>query len=168
MVIGPPSWLFHFLGRGDYVEHMTGVSHVATEDDEYDGYYIPKGTLVFGNVWSILHDPVMYPEPHEFKPERFLKDGKFDLKDILDPHDVTFGYGRRICLGKHLSENSILITISSVLAVYNILPPLDMTGSPIPLKAKVTSGLLSHPVSLDCIIKPRSAVPTELVLSSEL
>ena len=25
--------------------------HMATNDDEYDGYYIPKGTLVIGNAW---------------------------------------------------------------------------------------------------------------------
>ena len=30
-----------------------GVGHMATNDDgEYDGYYISKGTIVFGNAWS--------------------------------------------------------------------------------------------------------------------
>ena len=29
------------------------VPHMATNDDEYDGYYIPKGTNVFGNSWSV-------------------------------------------------------------------------------------------------------------------
>jgi hypothetical protein len=28
-----------------------GVPHMSMEDDEYDGYFIPKGTLVIGNVW---------------------------------------------------------------------------------------------------------------------
>ena len=28
--------------------------HMATNDDEYDGYYIPKGTIVFGNTWQVL------------------------------------------------------------------------------------------------------------------
>ena len=28
-----------------------GIPHVSTEDDEYDGYFIPKGTIVIGNVW---------------------------------------------------------------------------------------------------------------------
>ena len=29
------------------------VPHMATNDDEYDGYYIPKGTIVLGNSWSV-------------------------------------------------------------------------------------------------------------------
>ena len=27
--------------------------HVATNDDEYNGYYIPKGSIVFGNAWPV-------------------------------------------------------------------------------------------------------------------
>ena len=30
---------------------MAGVAHMATEDDEYDGYFIPKGTAVMGAAW---------------------------------------------------------------------------------------------------------------------
>ena len=40
----------------------------------------------------MLHDENMYPEPHVFKPERFLKNGKLNA-DIVDP-DVAFGFGR--------------------------------------------------------------------------
>ena len=43
-----------------YVHGMTTIiftcseafPHMATNDDEYDGYYIPKGTVVVGNAWS--------------------------------------------------------------------------------------------------------------------
>ena len=30
------------------------IPHMATNDDEYDGYYIPKGTVLLGNAWSVL------------------------------------------------------------------------------------------------------------------
>ena len=29
------------------------LPHMATNDDEYDGYYIPKGTVVFGSTWPV-------------------------------------------------------------------------------------------------------------------
>ena len=29
------------------------IPHMATNDDEYDGYYIPKGTVVLGNAWPV-------------------------------------------------------------------------------------------------------------------
>ncbi|KAH7883679.1 cytochrome P450 [Phlebopus sp. FC_14] len=40
-----------------------GVAHYVSEDDEYSGYFIPKGTSVLPNVWAILHDEMCYPEP---------------------------------------------------------------------------------------------------------
>lgn len=42
----------------------------------------------------MLHDPVDYPEPYVFKPERFLKDGSLN-PDVRDPNEFAFGYGRR-------------------------------------------------------------------------
>ena len=32
----------------------TGLPHTVTEDDEHDGYYIPKGSIVFANIWYAL------------------------------------------------------------------------------------------------------------------
>ena len=33
--------------------HFEAIPHMATNNDKYDGYYIPKGTNVFGNAWSV-------------------------------------------------------------------------------------------------------------------
>ncbi|EMD37501.1 hypothetical protein CERSUDRAFT_65155 [Gelatoporia subvermispora B] len=42
----------------------------------------------------ILHDPETFPEPDEFRPERYLKDGMLN-PDMIDPAAVVFGTGRR-------------------------------------------------------------------------
>jgi cytochrome P450 len=42
----------------------------------------------------MLNDERGYPEPLIFKPERFLKNGKFD-SSVRDPMDIAFGFGRR-------------------------------------------------------------------------
>ena len=41
---------------------------------------------------AMLNDKEIYPEPHVFRPERFLKDGKLD-PNVRDPV-VAFGFGR--------------------------------------------------------------------------
>ena len=85
---------------------------MSTNDDEYGGCYIPKGTIVFGSTmaslndfwalfvsWlslfrSILNDPKVFNNPLKYQPERYLKDGKLN-PDVMVLDSVVFGYGRR-------------------------------------------------------------------------
>ena len=46
---------------------------------------------------AMLNDERVYPEPLEFKPERYLKNGKLD-SSVRDPMDIAFGFGRRWAL----------------------------------------------------------------------
>ena len=41
---------YHYHSDGSWTDHEA-IPHMATNDDEYDGYHIPKGTVVFGNAW---------------------------------------------------------------------------------------------------------------------
>jgi Cytochrome P450 len=43
---------------------------------------------------AMLNDEQDYPEPREFRPERFLKNGKLD-SSVRNPMDIAFGFGRR-------------------------------------------------------------------------
>ncbi|KAJ3499358.1 hypothetical protein NLG97_g389 [Lecanicillium saksenae] len=49
-----------------------GFPHATTSDLNYDGYDIPKGTIIITNVWWMLHDPDTYADPEQFQPERFM------------------------------------------------------------------------------------------------
>jgi len=141
------------------------IPHMATNDDEYNGYYIPKGTIVFGNAWSISHDPNTFNDPMEYQPERHLKDGKLN---VMDPNlnSVEFGFGRRICPGRHFSDTSLYLLVSSLLAVYDIKPPIDDQGTTIKLKPEFTGGLTSFPVPFRCVIKPRTPAAEALIRDS--
>ena len=66
------------------------VAHSSSSDDTYNGWFIPKGTIVLGNQWWMLHDPKVYPNPEVFDPERFLGD-----TPQRDPTNIIFGTGRR-------------------------------------------------------------------------
>lgn len=138
------------------------VPHMATNDDEYNGYYIPKGTILISNAWSILHDPKVFDNPMEFQPERYLKNGKLN-PDVRGPDCAAFGFGRRICPGRHLSDSSLYLMASCLLAVYDIKPPVDDQGNIIKLKPEFTGGALSYPVPFKCIIKPRTPASEALI-----
>ena len=56
---------------------------------------------------AMTMDPEMFPEPESFKPERFIdKDGK-----VID-FDLTFGFGRRVCPGRHVAWQSVYIVLT--------------------------------------------------------
>ncbi len=89
---------------------------------------------------AILHDPEAYPEPDEFKPERFLnEDGTVRDDPALS---LVFGIGKRICPGRHLVDAIIFIATSSILSVFNVTKAKDENGNEIPIKVAIahTSG----------------------------
>ncbi|KAF8883978.1 cytochrome P450 [Infundibulicybe gibba] len=142
------------------------LPHMTMRDDEYDGYFIPKGSTIIGNAWSILHDPETYDQPLEFRPERFLKDGKID-PSVQGAEAAAFGFGRRICPGRHFANNSLFSFVSSVLFAFTISHAKDEHGNTIPIRPETTSGLLIYPVHFDCEIKPRSAAAEKLIRDSQ-
>ncbi|KAI0057847.1 cytochrome P450 [Artomyces pyxidatus] len=131
-----------------------GIPHRLLTDDEYQGYYIPSGTTVMGNVWAILHDPSVYPNPDQFMPERFL-DGT-----APDP-DAVFGFSRRACPGQHMARDVIWITAASILAAFDITPCGDVDASP----ESYTSGIISYPAPFRCTIRTRSKAVEALIVS---
>lgn len=82
------------------------------QDDHYEGYYLPKGTIVFANAWSVHREKEVYDAGDSFIPERFLnnKFGSHDEEEANDHRRTTysFGAGRRVCPGQRLAENSLV------------------------------------------------------------
>ncbi|KAI0793615.1 CyP450 monooxygenase [Fomes fomentarius] len=146
----------------------TGLPHTTIQDDEYNGYFIPKGSVIVPNVWAYSRDPSCFPEPELFSPERFLRDGEID-KDVTSPYDFIFGFGRRICPGRHLADAALFIICSSILHVFEISPPVAADGTLKPLEAKFSDDLItSHPEPFECEVRARSAETAALVISTHL
>jgi cytochrome P450 len=84
---------------------------------------------------SVLHDPDIYPDPEEFKPERFLDtDGNFRDDPTIA---LAFGVGKRICPGRHLVDAILFTVASSVISVFNVTKAKDEAGREIPVKVEV-------------------------------
>ncbi|KAF9004239.1 cytochrome P450 [Cyathus striatus] len=141
----------------------TGVAHLLTEDDVYNGYHIPKGSILLPNIKAMLHDETLYPDPETFNPDRFITpDGKLN-NDIRNPEDVAFGFGRRICPGRHLARSSIWLAVASILAVFDIQKAVDENGELIEPTGAYEHGGVTHPAPFKCSIKPRSPAAAALV-----
>ncbi|KAH6919288.1 cytochrome P450 [Coprinopsis sp. MPI-PUGE-AT-0042] len=133
------------LGRWHVIVPLC-VPHQSRDDDEYKGYFIPAGTVIMPNAWSILHNPEFYPDPFAFNPDRFLE-GNGSSKKItaVDPSNVAFGYGRRlvICPGRHFSNDITAFMVASILSVFDIKPPKNEGGERILLKLDTLSDLVA-------------------------
>ncbi|KAI0628194.1 CyP450 monooxygenase [Trametes polyzona] len=132
-----------------------GLPHASIEDDEYNGYIIPKDSVIISNLWALSRDPTIYPDPEAFIPERFLKESKL-YSGAQDPYSYIFGFGRRICPGRHLADASLFLACASILHTFVISPPVDDDGRPVKLEAMMdTENIISHPKEFECVIEPR-------------
>ncbi|KAJ7186132.1 cytochrome P450 [Mycena filopes] len=139
-----------------------GIPHELGEDDVYEGMLIPAGSVIMVNIWEILHDPEMYPDPFKFDPSRYIQDGKLDCSKN-DPGRFTFGFGRRSCPGRLFAEDSLWLMIAQFLAVYCITPP---TEGPAP-RAEFTRGGISQPLPFGRVVSVRSDAARHLLAQLE-
>ncbi|EIM80787.1 cytochrome P450 [Stereum hirsutum FP-91666 SS1] len=139
-----------------------GVSHRVMQDDIYKEMYISKGSTVFANIWALMHDPDVYPDPFAFNPDRFLgKDPQ------IDPRKYVFGFGARVCPGAQFAEQAILHNISRILATFDIRKCVDENGRVIEPRVEYTTGVTSHLKPFDIRITPRAGSAGIRALESE-
>ncbi|KAF9046700.1 cytochrome P450 [Panaeolus papilionaceus] len=133
-----------------------GVPHVATDNDVYRGYYIPKGSSITPNIWSMTRDEARYPDPEDLKPERYMNpDGTLNDDDLI----LAFGFGRRMCPGKDLAGNTIWLALVSVLSTFNISKKKGQAD----IVPSFIDGTVSHPQPFECAITIRDDKAAALV-----
>lgn len=85
-----------FMGR------TFGVPHRAVKDTHFMGHFIPKETMMIVNIPSVLMDKQVWGDPENFRPERFIHDGKVVIPDQYLP----FGYGKYSVLTGHATRGA--------------------------------------------------------------
>ncbi|KAI3600344.1 cytochrome p450 [Moniliophthora roreri] len=148
-----------------------GVPHRSSEDTFYNGYFIPKGTLVFGNVWAMQMDPVRFPNPREFIPERWFTRSTYEktsgsmkwANNGPDRDNYTFGWGQRFCQGMHLAEASMFITISRIIWGLDF----ECSAPPDPWDEKNHfGGFITNPLPFSAAFKARLPRHAEVIRRS--
>ncbi|XP_052863903.1 cytochrome P450 306a1 [Anopheles cruzii] len=89
-----------------------GIPHGITKEITIDGFRIPANTMILPLLWAVHMDPVAFPEPDTFKPERFLdEEGKF----IVPGSFLPFQCGKRMCLGDELARCILHLYMANLL-----------------------------------------------------
>ncbi|TFK73538.1 benzoate para-hydroxylase [Pluteus cervinus] len=104
-------------GLRKFATNAFGLPRVVSDGSsvEISGKLFPPGIELSAPAWSIQHDPSVWGDPFEFRPERWLEDGNTHLKK----HLLTFGMGPRMCIGKNLAYMQMQLMIATVILRYD-------------------------------------------------
>ncbi|RYP67847.1 hypothetical protein DL771_007024 [Monosporascus sp. 5C6A] len=83
--------------------------------EQIAGHWVPEGTFVEVQHWSINHSKDNWEDPWAFKPERFLRDAdgaasSGDRLDALQPFNV----GPRNCIGRNLAYAEMRLILARI------------------------------------------------------
>eukprot|EP00753_Platysulcus_tardus_P021321 PLAT8822.1.p1 GENE.PLAT8822.1~~PLAT8822.1.p1 ORF type:complete len:492 (-),score=157.76 PLAT8822.1:81-1418(-) len=95
------------------------TSRLPLRDDELCGYHVPAGTPVFICPYAIHHNDKVWPDPFDFRPERFIE------KPRPAPYTLLpFLAGDRSCIGSRFAM------MEAKMALITLLPHLRMRCAP--------------------------------------
>ncbi|KAJ6733475.1 CYTOCHROME P450 78A7-RELATED [Salix koriyanagi] len=88
-----------------------------------NGMVIPADTTAMVNMWAITHDPNVWEDPLEFKPERFIE-ADVDVRGG-DLRLAPFGAGRRVCPGKNLGLATVTLWVAKLVSHFKWVPDVE-------------------------------------------
>ncbi|XP_072035941.1 cytochrome P450 2U1-like [Amphiura filiformis] len=97
--------------------------HAAGNETSLSGYHIPKGATLVSNAYAVMRDPIAFPEPEQFRPERFIdENGEYFEKSEVIP----FGLGRRMCPGENIGKMELFVFFTHLLHRFSLVKPDDV------------------------------------------
>ncbi|KAL9094344.1 MAG: hypothetical protein Q9165_003485 [Trypethelium subeluteriae] len=118
---------------GAYPIGAFGLPRETVNDEQLNGYRIPKGTTILLNQWTIAHDADFYEDPETYNPQRFVDDPVGAKKGVSQAGRkpiYTFGAGRRECPGKEFFFQNVRIAFAQILWAFDLVPDGELDTDP--------------------------------------
>ncbi|KAL4860734.1 hypothetical protein BDV12DRAFT_191531 [Aspergillus spectabilis] len=110
-------------------------------------YHVPAGTVVSSSNFVHHFNDTIFPQPHEFRPERWLTSASSEQDRYLNP----YSRGSRACIGINLAQIQLQVTLGHLFAHYDI-----QLCEPIPERLDWHDHFVATPVANVMIkIRPR-------------
>ena len=107
-----------------YPIDMFTSPRIAKSSLELMGYELSPGTALYGCIYLLHHRQDLYPEPKQFKPERFLE-RKFSSYEFM-----PFGGGVRRCIGEVLAQYEMKLVLTTIVSHYQLELADDQEARP--------------------------------------
>lgn len=78
------------------------------------GHQLPPGANVVGCIYLLHHREDLYPNPKQFRPERFLE------RQFTPYEFLPFGGGARRCIGEALAMFEMKLVLATILSRYQL------------------------------------------------
>ena len=97
-----------------YPVAMLTFPRVVQKPLELIGYKLEPGQVVVGCIYLLHQREDIYPQPHLFKPERFL------VREFSPYEFFPFGGGKRRCIGEALAKLELKLVVATIIANYEL------------------------------------------------
>lgn len=77
-------------------------------------YYLPAGIIVSVQLHTMHHNPAVFTDPHEFKPERWLESPPGQLEKMSRDF-IPFSLGSRACIARNLAMMELNMACAAIL-----------------------------------------------------
>ena len=123
----------------------------AVEAFEFEGHTVPARAFVNYCSWASHHLPDVFPQPEEFRPQRFAP----DAPELAKGAYVPFGGGSRTCIGMRFGQLEVRAIATLILSRATLSLPADFR---LDIRQMPT---ISPKQGMPMLVRPRTAVAAE-------
>lgn len=110
----------------------------------FKSVHIPAGTIVGCSAFELHNNATAFPNPSEFRPERWLDE---NVTDDANRHFFAFGAGTRACVARNLATQELYMATER-LVVSNILQGAQACQEKVEIYEWFNSSVKGHKIEL--------------------